>query len=64
MKYPICLHYYICLNSSLLCSDHKCKLVKIEKAKDDYKRIEQMEQLFIQYKKELGIKSFLDLNKK
>jgi hypothetical protein len=55
----------MCLNSkSLLCNDSKCKLVKLELLKDQYKRIEQVEQLFIQYKKSLGINSFLDLNNK
>ena len=65
MKKYSCLHYHICLNSySLLCNDSKCRLEKQNKQVGDSTRLEKVRQAIDCYKADLGIESFLDLNKK
>jgi hypothetical protein len=65
MKQYSCLHYHTCLNSSsLLCNDNKCILVKHREEFNDKVRVERVRQAIDSYKADLGIQSFLDLNKK
>ena len=60
-----CFHINFCINAyETLCSDNKCKINKQVQIKEDKIRIELNRQFIDEYKKSLGINSFLDLNKK
>jgi hypothetical protein len=58
-----CIHYHICINAyELLCNDSKCSLVKNLKQKEDMIRVEKVRQAIDEYKANLRIKSFSELD--
>jgi hypothetical protein len=57
-----CLHYHICIRKENLCNDSKCKLNRIIQDKEIEKNRQECREFLDEYKKSLGINSFLDLN--
>jgi len=61
-----CPHYSICVaqSSDTLCSDLRCPLNKKIHEKEEEDRLLGVKKILDDYKKSLGVNSFLDKNKK
>ena len=60
-----CIHYHSCSTlPETLCNDSKCKINRYDYIVTNKIRRARVRNAIKEYKKSLGIKSFLDLNKK
>ena len=64
-----CQHFNVCITmtdskSELLCNDSKCKLNRLKHLESEQQRMDEVVDELDKIKRQLGIKSFLDLNNK
>ena len=67
--YNKCQHFNVCITmtdskSELLCNDSKCKLNRLKHLESEQQGIDGVVEELTKIKRQLGIKSFLDLNNK